>query len=56
MAADARWLPVHERSQPCGNSRGVEKRRHLLSYVRDHPEELRPIVPPDAAVPRECSH
>jgi hypothetical protein len=24
-----------------GNSRGVEKRRHLLEYVRIHPEELR---------------
>jgi len=22
----------------------VEKRRHLLSYMRSHPEELRPIV------------
>ena len=23
--------------------RGKEKRRHLLAYLRDHPEELRPI-------------
>jgi len=24
--------------------RGVEKRRHLLAYLRKHPEELRPTV------------
>jgi hypothetical protein len=28
------------------SSRGREKRRHILEYVRDHPEELRPFAPP----------
>ncbi|MBV9233288.1 MAG: hypothetical protein JO030_04540 [Candidatus Eremiobacteraeota bacterium] len=27
---------------PDGDSRGREMRRHLLNYLRDHPEELRP--------------
>jgi DNA-binding CsgD family transcriptional regulator len=31
-------------------SRGAEKRRHLLDYLRTHLEELRPAIPPD--VPR----
>ncbi len=29
---------------PAG-ARGKEKRRHLLAYLREHPEELRPIAP-----------
>lgn len=29
-----------------GDTRGPEKRRHLLSYLRHHPEELRPCLPP----------
>jgi hypothetical protein len=28
-----------------GPTRGPQKRHHLLSYVREHPEELRPILP-----------
>jgi DNA-binding NarL/FixJ family response regulator len=31
----------HSREVPT-NSRGKEKRRRLLAYLRDHPEELRP--------------
>lgn len=27
-------------------NRGQEKRRHLLAYLRQHPEELRPCTPP----------
>ena len=27
---------------PAPQTRGQEKRRHLLSYLRQHPEELRP--------------
>jgi hypothetical protein len=27
-----------------GGKRGLEKKRHLLSYVRNHPEELRPLL------------
>jgi DNA-binding NarL/FixJ family response regulator len=27
-----------------GGKRGVEKKRHLLSYVRNHPEKLRPLL------------
>ena len=29
---------------PCRAGRGREKRRHLLGYLRQHPEELRPIL------------
>ncbi len=32
--------------------RGQEKRRHLLRYLRGHPEELRPVSPP-APIPGE---
>jgi hypothetical protein len=28
--------------------RGAEKKRRLLAYVRSHPEELRPVMPPSA--------
>jgi len=30
--------------------RGAEKRRGLLAYLRDHPEELRPAAPPKASM------
>ena len=33
-------LPVND-----GEGRGPEKRRLLLNYLREHPEELRPILP-----------
>jgi hypothetical protein len=32
--------------------RGTEKKRRLLSYLRVHPEELRPIVTPGRLLPR----
>lgn len=54
-----RWHAVYERAAaapelfPSGmatgqspQTRGSEKRRHLLAYLRQHPEELRPILPP----------
>jgi hypothetical protein len=31
------------------SGRGTEKKRRLLSYVRSHPEELRPLLPRPAA-------
>jgi len=29
--------------EDCREQRGKEKRRHLLAYLREHPEELRPV-------------
>ena len=51
------WVSIYDRAASCmpdlipNNSRtdhdavqrGTEKRRHLLAYLRDHPEELRPF-------------
>ncbi len=51
------WISIYRRVKGCqpelipdplpsdtpASSRGREKRRHLLAYVREHPEELRPI-------------
>jgi len=51
------WISVYHRVENClpelirdphpwdtpASSRGKEKRRHLLAYVREHPEELRPV-------------
>jgi hypothetical protein len=51
------WHSIYERAAGCdanllppvypecdnGTARGKQKRHHLLSYLRDHPEELRPI-------------
>ena len=51
------WISVYHRVEDClpelipdphpsdtpASSRGKEKRRHLLAYVREHPEELRPV-------------
>jgi hypothetical protein len=49
------WLAVYRRMTdgqsntnrdsggPGAAERGKEKRRHLLAYLRDHPEELRPV-------------
>ena len=40
------WLPNSAAaSVQSGQVRGAEKRRHLLSYLRSHPEELRPVLP-----------
>ena len=50
------WLSVYERVAEIApeligsikidpeNKRGKEKRRHLLAYLQEHPEELRPVV------------
>ena len=57
-----RWYAIHERAAaaapelfhrdaPTGQTpqtRGAEKRRHLLGYLRHHPEDLRPILTPEA--------
>lgn len=43
-ASSVRWLPNPVEAGKGGRVRGVEKRRHLLSYLRSHPEELRPIA------------
>ena len=37
------WLP-HEALGSDDGKRGVEKRRHLLNYLRQHLEELRPLA------------
>ena len=34
------------------NTRGTAKRRHLLGYLRSHPEELRPVNPPKPGSPK----
>jgi hypothetical protein len=51
------WLSIYERVSEIApeliagnaiigadNKRGKEKRRHLLAYLQDHPEELRPVL------------
>jgi hypothetical protein len=42
MESGVRWLPAATEIGREGHVRGMEKRRHLLSYLRSHPEELRP--------------
>jgi hypothetical protein len=51
------WISIYRRVEDClpelipdplrsdipASGRGREKRRHLLTYVREHPEELRPL-------------
>lgn len=44
-ASTVRWLPTPAEPERSDRVRGVEKRRHLLSYLRSHPEELRPTSP-----------
>lgn len=39
-------LPDDSYELPAGAGRGSEKKRRVLSYLQDHPEELRPITPP----------
>ena len=39
-------LPWSDLSGAEAQTRGTEKRRHLLRYLRSHPEELRPICKP----------
>lgn len=52
------WLSIYNRaakavpglrrtmSETTSNHRGKEKKQHVLSYLRDHPEELRPLALP----------
>jgi len=51
-----RWGSIYERvaevsvgmlgGEAAGEKRGMEKKRHLLQYLRHHPEELRPVCRP----------
>jgi hypothetical protein len=51
-AIKKRWISVYDRvgeampgwleTAAAGDARGLEKRRHLLNYLRQHPEELHP--------------
>lgn len=43
---DGELLPLPVADGPHATSRGAERRRHLLNYLRQHPEELRPYPPP----------
>ena len=43
---DGELLPLPVADGPYATSRGEERRRHLLNYLRQHPEELRPYPPP----------
>ena len=54
-AVRKRWAAIYERVAAIDpdllpsagdGTRGAEKRRDLLAYLRDHPEELRPVEPP----------
>jgi len=36
------WFPAADAAPDAPRTRGAEKRRRLLSYLRSHPEELRP--------------
>jgi hypothetical protein len=38
-------IPDGGRAESGASERGKEKKRHLLAYLREHPEELRPIAP-----------
>ena len=50
---DGELLPPPIADGPNATSRGEERRRHLLNYLRQHPEELRPFK---AAPSRDGSH
>jgi hypothetical protein len=59
-----RWRAIYDTAAACiedllppaslahDQARGAEKRRRLLDYLRHHPEELRPALPPSAASSR----
>ncbi len=54
---DNELLPLPIAHGARGSSRGAERRRHLLNYLRQHLEELRPYkLPPERrrAVRRDC--
>ena len=40
---DVQSKTIRDSGRPGAAERGKEKRRHLLAYLRDHPEELRPV-------------
>ena len=57
MDVDNELLPPSIACGAHGSSRGAERRRHLLNYLRQHLEELRPFKPPAErrqAVRRHC--
>jgi hypothetical protein len=39
----AEIIPNHVHAEASASDRGKEKRRYLLAYLRNHPEELRPV-------------
>jgi DNA-binding NarL/FixJ family response regulator len=43
VAVDTQLLPASPAGHPDEHHRGAEKRRHLINYLHDHPEELLPI-------------
>ncbi len=43
-AVEPSFFPSEDALSP--HTRGAAKRRHLLGYLRAHPEELRPVSPP----------
>src|SRR6266481_5103931 len=57
MDVDNELLPPSIACGAHGSSRGAERKRHLLNYLRQHLEELRPFKPPAErrqAVRRHC--
>ena len=42
-------LPAGENAEKAHGGRGAEKKAGLLAYLRRHPEELRPLLPPRRA-------
>lgn len=49
-------LPEDSFELPVGAGRGVEKKRRVLSYLRDHPEELRPVLPLRSGASSRAGH
>src|SRR5262249_2358828 len=49
---DSELLPLSIADGLRASSRGTERRRHLLNYLRQHLEELRPYDPPKRQLPR----
>ena len=48
---DSELLPSPIADGPASSSRGTERRRYLLNYLRQHLEELRPFKPPQRQTP-----
>jgi DNA-binding CsgD family transcriptional regulator len=49
---DSELLPLPIADGPASSSRGTERRRHLLNYLRQHLEELRPFKSPQRQTPQ----